>query len=227
MLWPILRGGGSCRPLRNRAGVRLARMWGCARRISKRAFTCTQPTISHHMAILTKAGVVEGKKIGLWVWYRRNEGALREFGRTLTEDLCSRERRKNVAHGASRGLNVELDRAPTGRKSLSSRLDVSLRPFGCRFILPGSTHGSRRGALLFAPLRDAGSYENPIQPATAAWVFCSRRRAWEIRSLTSNGFTRYGTLLSCRKVRISGSTALEKVNIRCFSRPGRFSAIHR
>jgi len=47
----------------------------------------TQPTISHHMAILTKAGVVEGKKIGLWVWYRRNEGVLREFGRALRKSL--------------------------------------------------------------------------------------------------------------------------------------------
>jgi ArsR family transcriptional regulator len=47
----------------------------------------SQPTISHHMAILTKAGMVEAKKLGLWVWYRRNEGALREFGRTLRKGL--------------------------------------------------------------------------------------------------------------------------------------------
>jgi DNA-binding transcriptional ArsR family regulator len=39
------------------------------------------------MAILTEAGVVEAKKLGLWVWYRRNETALREFGRSLRKGL--------------------------------------------------------------------------------------------------------------------------------------------
>jgi hypothetical protein len=36
---------------------------------------------------LTKAGVVEGKKVGLWVWYRRNERVLREFGRAFRKSL--------------------------------------------------------------------------------------------------------------------------------------------
>jgi ArsR family transcriptional regulator, arsenate/arsenite/antimonite-responsive transcriptional repressor len=47
----------------------------------------TQPTISHHMAILQKAGLVESKKQGQWRWYRRNEGAIREFAKTLRETL--------------------------------------------------------------------------------------------------------------------------------------------
>jgi ArsR family transcriptional regulator len=37
----------------------------------------SQPTISHHMAILTKAGLVEATKHGQWRWYRRNEKAIR------------------------------------------------------------------------------------------------------------------------------------------------------
>jgi ArsR family transcriptional regulator len=37
----------------------------------------SQPTISHHMAILTKAGLVEATKRGQWRWYRRNEKAIR------------------------------------------------------------------------------------------------------------------------------------------------------
>jgi DNA-binding transcriptional ArsR family regulator len=37
----------------------------------------SQPTISHHMAILTKAGLVEASKQGQWRWYRRNEKAIR------------------------------------------------------------------------------------------------------------------------------------------------------
>jgi ArsR family transcriptional regulator len=47
----------------------------------------SQPTISHHMAILTASGLVEAKKVGLWRWYRRNETALREFTRTLKKSL--------------------------------------------------------------------------------------------------------------------------------------------
>jgi hypothetical protein len=39
------------------------------------------------MSILTKAGLVETKKIGLWRWYRRNESALRQFARTLKKNL--------------------------------------------------------------------------------------------------------------------------------------------
>jgi DNA-binding transcriptional ArsR family regulator len=58
----------------------------CASDIEQRIHL-SQPTVSHHMAILTKAGVVEAKKLGLWVWYRRNEAKLREFGRTLRKNL--------------------------------------------------------------------------------------------------------------------------------------------
>lgn len=47
----------------------------------------SQPTISHHMAILTRAGVVEAEKAGLWVWYRRNEAALRGFAKALKKTL--------------------------------------------------------------------------------------------------------------------------------------------
>ncbi len=58
----------------------------CASDIEQRVHL-SQPTISHHMAILAKAGLVETKKIGLWVWYRRNEAALRGFGRSLRKGL--------------------------------------------------------------------------------------------------------------------------------------------
>jgi ArsR family transcriptional regulator len=47
----------------------------------------SQPTISHHMAVLQKAGLVEAKKEGLWRWYRRNEAALNEFTRKLRRSL--------------------------------------------------------------------------------------------------------------------------------------------
>jgi DNA-binding transcriptional ArsR family regulator len=49
----------------------------CAGDIEERV-KLSQPTISHHMAILTKAGLVEATKRGQWRWYRRNEKAIRQ-----------------------------------------------------------------------------------------------------------------------------------------------------
>jgi ArsR family transcriptional regulator len=37
------------------------------------AYGLTQPTISHHMARLNAAGLVESEKRGLWVYYRLRE----------------------------------------------------------------------------------------------------------------------------------------------------------
>lgn len=47
----------------------------------------TQPTISHHMSILTKAGLVEATKQGQWRWYKRNEKALRRLVKSLRAQL--------------------------------------------------------------------------------------------------------------------------------------------
>ena len=47
----------------------------------------SQPTISHHMAVLEKAGLVDAKKEGLWRWYGRNEAALKAFTRKLQRNL--------------------------------------------------------------------------------------------------------------------------------------------
>jgi DNA-binding transcriptional ArsR family regulator len=47
----------------------------------------SQPTISHHMSILTKAGLVEAVKQGQWRWYRRNEKAMRQAVKSLRASL--------------------------------------------------------------------------------------------------------------------------------------------
>jgi DNA-binding transcriptional ArsR family regulator len=47
----------------------------------------SQPTISHHMAILTKAGLVEAVKLGQWRWYRRNDHAIRQIVRLLRKGI--------------------------------------------------------------------------------------------------------------------------------------------
>jgi DNA-binding transcriptional ArsR family regulator len=58
----------------------------CAGDIEERV-SLSQPTISHHMAILTKAGLVDAVKQGQWRWYRRNEKALRRLVRSLRAQL--------------------------------------------------------------------------------------------------------------------------------------------
>jgi DNA-binding transcriptional ArsR family regulator len=58
----------------------------CAGDIEERV-QLSQPTISHHMAILTKAGLVEATKKGQWRWYRRNEKAIRSVVKTLRGKL--------------------------------------------------------------------------------------------------------------------------------------------
>ena len=47
----------------------------------------SQPTISHHMAVLTKAGLVHSQKDGQWMWYQRNEKELRSFINSLRKNL--------------------------------------------------------------------------------------------------------------------------------------------
>jgi len=47
----------------------------------------SQPTISHHMAILRKAGLVHAEKQGPWMWYQRDERALQELAAALAESL--------------------------------------------------------------------------------------------------------------------------------------------
>jgi len=73
--------------LKERGGCSIDKEDGlCACDIEQRV-RLSQSTISHHMAVLTKAGLVEAKKQGLWMWYRRNEKAIGELADTLREAL--------------------------------------------------------------------------------------------------------------------------------------------
>src|ERR1700752_2851796 len=73
--------------LKERGGCSIGKDTGlCATDIEQRIHL-SQPTISHHMAVLRKAGLVEAQKLGLWMWYRRNDTAIREFARKLRKNL--------------------------------------------------------------------------------------------------------------------------------------------
>jgi DNA-binding transcriptional ArsR family regulator len=73
--------------LKERGGCSIGKDVGlCASDIEHRV-QLSQPTISHHMAILQKAGLVAGSKLGLWMWYRRNEAAIRDLTKNLRENL--------------------------------------------------------------------------------------------------------------------------------------------
>lgn len=42
----------------------------------ERHFDLTQPTISHHLRVLRKAGIIDGEQRGLWIYYHIRLGAL-------------------------------------------------------------------------------------------------------------------------------------------------------
>jgi DNA-binding transcriptional ArsR family regulator len=77
-----LRKGAKGSPKDTKSGTECL----CAGDIEERV-RLSQPTISHHMAILTKAGLVEATKQGQWRWYRRNEKAIRSVVKTLRGKL--------------------------------------------------------------------------------------------------------------------------------------------
>jgi DNA-binding transcriptional ArsR family regulator len=47
----------------------------------------SQPTVSHHMRILEKAGLIEVKKQGTWRWYNRNQKRIAQMTRELKTQL--------------------------------------------------------------------------------------------------------------------------------------------
>ena len=43
----------------------------------------SQPTISHHLKVLSEAGLVQGDRRRKWVWYSLNRAGLAELRRTI------------------------------------------------------------------------------------------------------------------------------------------------
>jgi ArsR family transcriptional regulator, arsenate/arsenite/antimonite-responsive transcriptional repressor len=75
------------RALKEKGGCSIDKETGlCAADIENRV-QLAQPTVSHHMRILEKASLVEGKREGHWRWYRRNERLITEMTRDLKGQL--------------------------------------------------------------------------------------------------------------------------------------------
>ena len=47
----------------------------------------SQSTVSAHLATLSRAGLVTTRRVGQWVFYKRNEETIAAFLKQLTQDL--------------------------------------------------------------------------------------------------------------------------------------------
>jgi len=54
-------------------------------------FNITQPTLSHHMKILSGCGLVNGRKEGKWMYYSLNEKTVHDLRTFLTEITSFKE----------------------------------------------------------------------------------------------------------------------------------------
>jgi ArsR family transcriptional regulator len=73
--------------LKEKGGSSIGKETGlCAADIEQRV-KLAQPTVSHHMKILEKAGLVEAARAGHWRWYRRKEKLIAEMTRRLKSQL--------------------------------------------------------------------------------------------------------------------------------------------
>lgn len=73
---------GICKALGDNNRLRIIRLLSdgekCGCKLLE-AFNFTQPTLSHHMKILTDCAMVEARKDGRWQHYSINSRTLREF----------------------------------------------------------------------------------------------------------------------------------------------------
>jgi ArsR family transcriptional regulator, arsenate/arsenite/antimonite-responsive transcriptional repressor len=45
----------------------------------------SQPTVSHHLSLLVKAGIIDREQRGKWAWFRLREERLASLGAVLTD----------------------------------------------------------------------------------------------------------------------------------------------
>lgn len=55
------------------------------------AFNITQPTLSHHMKILSECKLVNSRKTGKWTYYSINNSQFAEFKNYIEKIICLKE----------------------------------------------------------------------------------------------------------------------------------------
>lgn len=69
------RGATLCKALSDETRVKIVHILSCGERCAcdlQEYFDITQPTLSHHLATLTEAGIIAARADGKWVHYRLN-----------------------------------------------------------------------------------------------------------------------------------------------------------
>jgi ArsR family transcriptional regulator len=61
------------------------------------AFSITQPTLSHHMKILTDCDLVSSRKEGKWIYYAINCDKFSSFKKAIAEYSCVKSGRKKCS----------------------------------------------------------------------------------------------------------------------------------
>jgi ArsR family transcriptional regulator, arsenate/arsenite/antimonite-responsive transcriptional repressor len=67
-----------------------------------------QPTVSHHLKLLTEAGILDREQRGKWAWFRLVPGALDQIRAALGHDGAS----QGAAPDPAPGLAPSADRRP-------------------------------------------------------------------------------------------------------------------
>ncbi|AVL77273.1 MULTISPECIES: ArsR/SmtB family transcription factor [Staphylococcus] len=67
-------------------GIDLVDVGVCVSQI-KEKLDMTQSTASQHLSILSKAGLVNYKRLGKWTYYKRDEKAIKNIGKVIEKEL--------------------------------------------------------------------------------------------------------------------------------------------
>lgn len=92
------------------------------------ALRLPQPTVSRHLAYLRNAGLVSGRKEGLWVHYSL----------TRPEDPLVRTILETAAHWAQHAPATERDAERLEKQTGAKRTSGALKALGCCAVKPGS-----------------------------------------------------------------------------------------
>ena len=81
------------------------------------AFNITQPTLSHHMKILTDCNLVNSRKEGKWTYYSINNETFSNFKNAVSEFTCKTSSKKKVNASTNAAFYIK----PKSRKHFTGK----------------------------------------------------------------------------------------------------------